>query len=144
MKANATSSIHVSPERFTQAGRRRTHASPVRLGRYSSLGSRRAIQHLAQLVQTEGLPQDRLRGALQLIPRLRGDRVPGREHDVTLPPAPLEPEVLEQVETRVRLVEVHIHEEGVVSLVRPRELPGGLFKASDASDLVPEPLRKEH
>src|SRR6266702_4981148 len=82
-----------------------------------------ALQHLAQLIEAEGLSQHRPLGALQLVPRLGRDRVPGGEHDAALAAPSLEPQLLEQVESRVRLVEVYVQEEGVVPCA-------GLFQLS--------------
>ncbi len=108
--------------------------------RPSASPSGHALQHFAPLIQTEGLPEDGSIGALQGVARVRRDRVPGREHDATLLPPSREPQLLEQVEAGVLVIEVHVEQQGVEARARLLELPRRGREISYARYLVPQPL----
>src|SRR5207244_4452194 len=71
---------------------------------------RHAVQQFAQLVQAEGLPQYRSVGALQRVAGLGRNGVTRREDDALLAPLSFRPQLIEQVEPRMRFVQVHVHQ----------------------------------
>src|SRR3989449_9695350 len=94
-----------------------------------------ALQQLPQLVEAEGLPQHGPGGALQRVTGLRRDGIPRREHNALLEPLPFGLQVIEQVEPRVRFVQVHIHQESVVARARLGETLGRVGEPADRGHL---------
>src|SRR5437870_490247 len=92
---------------LTVAPKPRLKTREHRLGAAQS-ACRHALQQLPQFIETEGLPQHRPIGALQRVARLGRDRVAGREYDALLAPPAFALQVLEQLEPRMRLIQVHV------------------------------------
>src|SRR5207248_7793407 len=94
---------------LTVAPKPRLTTTGYRVGAAPSAGGH-ALQHFTQIVEAEGLPQHGPGGALQRVTGLGRDGIPRREHDALLEPLTCGPQMIEQVEPRVRFVQVHIHQ----------------------------------